>query len=103
MAIQAVAQAQALARHRDLHVPGTGTDFRIAQGCQQMAEGVAGPLVIGVGEHQDFAAAVGDTGIEGGGLALARQVEHGDARVDHLACAGHRVVGGAVAGEDDSQ
>ena len=81
MPIQAVAHAQALAGHRDHHVSGAATDLRIVERREQMAEGVGGPLVVGVGEHQDLAAADRDPGIERRGLALAGQVEHGDARV----------------------
>ena len=43
----------------------------------------------------------GNAGIQGGCLTLTRQVEHADARVDDLVGAGHGVVGGAVAGQND--
>ncbi|MNL02817.1 hypothetical protein D3C87_1233380 [compost metagenome] len=68
-----------------------------------MAQGVVGPLVVGVGEHQNFTGTERGTGIQCRRLALAGQVEHGDARVDNLACASHGVIGGAIAGQNDLQ
>ena len=103
MPIEAVADAQATAGDRDHHVPGAGADLRIAQRREQVAEGVARPLVVGIGEHQNVAGAQRDAGIQRRGFALARQVEHGDARVDDFVRAGHGVIGRAVAGENDLQ
>ncbi|MNS54651.1 hypothetical protein D3C72_874580 [compost metagenome] len=84
-------------------MPGAATDLRVVERREQMAEGVGGPLVVGVGEHQDRAAADRDPGIERRRLALAGQIEHGDARVLDPVRAGHCVIGRAVAGEDDLQ
>ncbi|MNY21537.1 hypothetical protein D3C86_1550930 [compost metagenome] len=58
---------------------------------------------VGIGKHQDIACAVADSGVEHTVLALARQVEHLDARVVEAARQGHGLIGGAVAGDDDLQ
>ncbi|MNP41079.1 hypothetical protein D3C76_1347600 [compost metagenome] len=103
MAVQAVTQAQALARHWNDHVPGAGTDLRVTQRCEQLPEGVAGPLVVGVGEYQYVADRLCHGRIQHAGLAHARQIQHLDARVVDAQGAGHGVIAGAIAGNDDLQ